>query len=153
MNAPHPRCRGLCPFVTPRWDSVVFLPPTILYHMTEEHKVYVVDQDSSARQGLVRLLVKAGYRVVGFDSLEAYQASCEGKLTGCLILDATTLGPLNRPSLKALRDRCDLAAVIVIAADDGLVSRNRARGLKAQAFFRKPVDGAALLDAIRWSLR
>ncbi len=124
-----------------------------MFHMGEEHKIYVVDQDPSASQGLVRLLAKAGYQVVGFDSLEAYLASCEGKLTGCLVLDATTIGPLNGSSLKALRDRCDLAAVIVIAADDDPVSRKRAREMRAKAFFRKPVDGVALLDAIRWSLR
>ncbi len=120
--------------------------------MNEEQKAYVVDQDSSARKGLVRLLAMAGYQVVGFDSLEAYLDSCEGKLTGCLILDATTIGPLEGSSLKALRDRCNLATVIVIAADDDPVWRKRASVMKAKAFFRKPVDGVALLDAIRWSL-
>jgi two-component system response regulator FixJ len=121
--------------------------------MNEEQKAYVVDQDSSARKGLVRLLSKAGYQVVGFDSLEAYLASCEGKMTGCLILDATTMGPVDGSSLKDFRDRCDLAAVLVIAADDDPVSRKRAHELNAKAFFRKPVDGVALLDAIGWSLR
>ena len=120
--------------------------------MTEEHKIYVVDQDSSARRGLVRLLAKAAYQVVGFDSLEAYLASCVGKLTGCLILDATTIRPWEGSSLKALQDRCGLATVLVIATDDDPVSRKRAREIKAKAFFRKPVDGAALLDAIKGAL-
>ena len=121
--------------------------------MTGEHKVYVVDQDSSARQGLVRLLAKSGYDVVSCDSMEAYLAMFEGGLTGCLVLDATTMGPMDQISLKALHDRCDLEAVIVIAANDDPESKKRARDIKAKAFFRKPVDGTALLDAIRWSLR
>jgi DNA-binding response OmpR family regulator len=35
--------------------------------------------------------------------------------------------------------------------DDG--TRRLARDLGAQAFFRKPVDGAALVDAIAWVTR
>ena len=121
--------------------------------MTGENKLYVVDQDPSVRQGLVRLLGKAGYHVVSCDSMEAYLAMFEGDLTGCLILDATTMGPMDRISLKAFHDRCDLAALIVIAGDDDPESRKWARAIKAKAFFRKPVDGTALLDAIRWSVR
>ncbi len=85
--------------------------------------------------------------------MEGCLASFEGALTGCWILDATTIGSMSESSLKAFHDRGDLAAVLVIAADDDQVSRNRARSMKAEAFFRKPVDGTALLDAIRWSLR
>jgi two-component system response regulator FixJ len=121
--------------------------------MTREHKIHVVDQDASARNGLVRLLAKAGYEAVGHDSLEAFLASFEGELTGCVVMDATTIGPMNGLSLEALRGRCARAAVLVIAADDDPKSRKRAGEMKAEAFFRKPVDGVALLDAISWSLR
>jgi FixJ family two-component response regulator len=121
--------------------------------MSDDQKIFIVDHDSSARQGLVRLLAKAGYQVDGFDSLEACLPSLAGKLAGCLILDATTLGPSNGLSFKALRNLRDMPPVIMIAADDDPESRQQAHGLKAEAFFRKPVDGAALLDCIRWSLR
>ena len=144
---------GSVPFVPQRWDSAVSHPAPTMAPMTEEHKVYVVDQDSSARQGLVRLLGKAGYDVVSCDSMEAYLAMFEGDLTGCLVLDATTMGPMDPITLKAFHDRFDLEAVIVIAADDDPESRKRARAIKAKAFFRKPVDGPALLDAISWSVR
>jgi len=120
--------------------------------MIGELKVYVVDQDSSARQGLVRLLGKAGYDVVSCDSMEAFLTMFEGDLTGFLVLDATTMGPIDQEELKALHGRCDLEAVIVIAADDDPESRKRARAIEAKAFFRKPVDGMALLDAIHWAL-
>jgi FixJ family two-component response regulator len=119
--------------------------------MAETKTVYVIDQDPSARQGLVRLLGKSGFDVVGCDSMETYLAYMEDELNGCLILDATTIGMMDETSLKAIQDRGDIAAVLVIAADDDAVSRDRARAMKAEAFFRKPVDGTALLDAIRWS--
>ena len=43
--------------------------------------------------------------------------------------------------------------IIVVTADDDLATRHKAQQLKASAFFHKPVDGSALLDAIDWALR
>ena len=43
--------------------------------------------------------------------------------------------------------------IIVVTSDDDTAARRRARSLKAAGFFRKPVDGKALLDAIDWALR
>ena len=43
--------------------------------------------------------------------------------------------------------------IIVVTADDDLETRNRAQKMGAAGFFRKPVDGTALLDAIAWALR
>jgi FixJ family two-component response regulator len=43
--------------------------------------------------------------------------------------------------------------VIVISASDDVKTRERARVLGAVAFFRKPVDDQALLDAIWWAIR
>jgi hypothetical protein len=40
-----------------------------------------------------------------------------------------------------------------VTADDGLGSRQIAEELNAVAFFRKPIDGMALLDAIAWAMR
>ena len=43
--------------------------------------------------------------------------------------------------------------IIVVTADDDPETRRKARRMKAAGFFRKPVDGTALLDAIEWALR
>jgi FixJ family two-component response regulator len=43
--------------------------------------------------------------------------------------------------------------IIVVTADDDAETRRKALRMKAAGFFRKPVDGTALLDAIRWALR
>jgi len=42
--------------------------------------------------------------------------------------------------------------VIFVTADDDEQTRKKARALEAAGFFRKPVDGPALLDAIIWAL-
>jgi FixJ family two-component response regulator len=41
--------------------------------------------------------------------------------------------------------------IIIISADDNEKSRQLARKLGAGGFFSKPVDGTALLDAIKWA--
>jgi FixJ family two-component response regulator len=43
--------------------------------------------------------------------------------------------------------------VIVISASDDALIREHARKLGAAAFFRKPVDDQALLDAIWWAIQ
>lgn len=141
------------PLITPRWDSAVPHPANNLSRMTGEHIVYVVDRDSSARHGLVRLLAKAGFDVKGCSSMKAYLTSFEGQPNGCLVLDASTFEVVYGFPLDVLRERNGLAGILVIAAGDDSESRDRARSVKAEAFFRKPVDGTALLDAVRWVLR
>ena len=42
--------------------------------------------------------------------------------------------------------------VIGIYAFDDANTRERARALRATAFFRKPVDGQALIDATHWAM-
>lgn len=42
--------------------------------------------------------------------------------------------------------------VIVIMADESPQIREKARMLKVTGFFHKPIDGPALLDAIKWAL-
>jgi FixJ family two-component response regulator len=42
--------------------------------------------------------------------------------------------------------------VIVISASDEARVREQARELGAVAFFRKPIDDQALLDAITWAI-
>jgi FixJ family two-component response regulator len=42
--------------------------------------------------------------------------------------------------------------IIFVTADDDPETRQRAQAMQATAFFHKPVDGTALLDAIEWAL-
>jgi len=43
--------------------------------------------------------------------------------------------------------------IIVVTADDDPETRREAEEMRAIGFFRKPVDGTALLDSIDWALR
>jgi FixJ family two-component response regulator len=43
--------------------------------------------------------------------------------------------------------------IIVLTGDDNLETRRKANNINAVGFFSKPVDGTALLDAVKWTLR
>jgi DNA-binding response OmpR family regulator len=43
--------------------------------------------------------------------------------------------------------------IVAIGASDDPQARRLARRIGAQVFFRKPIDGSALVDAVHWALR
>jgi FixJ family two-component response regulator len=115
--------------------------------------VYIVDGDASVRQGLSRLLDSAGLETMSCDSLDAFLSQTPGPNCACAVLDVSS--PRLRETGLHARVRAIAAKVPVIAlsARDDPETRRIARELGAEAFFRKPVDGAALLDSIDWVTR
>jgi FixJ family two-component response regulator len=116
-------------------------------------RVFLVDGDSSARRGLARLLRTAGHDVLEFGTANELLDSLDPETSGCLVLDAETSGLSGGELLAELEARQTDLPVIVISADDEPEIRRRAYAMNAVGFFRKPVDGTALLDAIAWAMR
>ena len=115
--------------------------------------VFVVDEDPSVRKGLVRLLSNAGYEVSQFTSLNGFMDVIEPGLSGCILLDSTTL-ELSKKDLKAeFKKHGVCLPIIIISADDNSKIRQRAHEMKAAGLFRKPIDGVALIDAIDWAIQ
>ena len=121
--------------------------------MPNIRRVFVVDDDESARRGLARLLRAAGHDVREFASGNEFLDALQPEVSGCVLLDLRMPG-LSGEELQAELEslRVDLP-IIVVTADDDPAARRKARTMKATAFFRKPVDGTALLDSITWALR
>ncbi len=60
---------------------------------------------------------------------------------------------LSGEELQArLKERGVDLPIIVVAADDDLETRRKALRMRAAGFFCKPVDGTALLEAVRRAL-
>ena len=120
--------------------------------MGKSGKIYLVDDDASARKGLARLLNAAGYEVSVFASPEKFlNANIEREMS-CLLLDARMPG-LSGNALQAhLVARGINLPVIFVTADDNREIREKARECNVAGFFHKPIDGPALLDAIAWVL-
>ena len=120
--------------------------------MNVKGTIYLVDDDASARKGLTRLMLAAGYEVHAYASSVELLKSPIGDKNACLILDA------RMPVLSGVDLGAELATkgiklpVIFVTADHDEQTRKKVRALGAAGFFRKPVDGHALLDAIAWSL-
>ncbi len=120
--------------------------------MTRTNYVFIVDDDPSARSGLTRLLRTAGHDVRNFTTANEFLDSLDPEMTGCLVLDIRMPGVSVEDLQAELEARGAHLPIIVITADDDPEARRKAQNIKAVGFFRKPVDGTALLDAIKWVL-
>ena len=121
--------------------------------MREQDHVFIVDDDSSARKGLKRLLFAAGFNVNAYDSADKFLDAMDSKIDGCLILDSRLPGMSVTDMVAELHAHGSNIAIIMVSGDDDSKTRQKAKDIKAVGFFRKPVDGSALLDAIEWALK
>ncbi len=123
-------------------------------HPTEHPlQVYIIDDDESVRRALCRVLRSAGMEASAYGTVEGFIADCVSSDNSCVIADVSisdTSG-LDVPA-ELHRIGCDLP-VIIVTAEDGDAARAQAKRAGAVAFFRKPVDDQALLDAIEWVIQ
>jgi FixJ family two-component response regulator len=115
--------------------------------------IYVIDDDQSVRKAFERLLRSANLATKTFSSAEEFLKSLMENETGCIIMDLRMPGLTGFDLQKKIASLGIRMPVIVISASDDAQTRDRARDLGAVAFFRKPVDDQALLDAIWWAIR
>jgi len=113
----------------------------------------VIDDDSSVRKGLVRLLSKAGYEVSQFTSLNDFMDAIKPGVSGCIVLDFGIPGLSEKDLQAEFKKHGILLPIIIISADDDSRIKQRAHEMKAVGFFRKPIDGVALVDAIDWAIK
>ncbi len=120
--------------------------------MSGAKSVFVVDGDPSARTGIARLLRANGYTVHPFPSAEEFLADSDDDASGCLIIDVRMSGLSGRELKAELDTRGMDLPVICVVVDDNPETKRNAQEMRAVGYFRKPVDGRALLDAIEWAL-
>ena len=117
-----------------------------------QNKAYVIDDDESVRKAFERLLRSANLEVETFASVEEFfKGEREGENT-CIVVDIRMPGLTGFDLQRELTSRGIRMPVIVISASDDAQTRENARKLGAAAFFRKPIDDQALLDAILWAI-
>ena len=115
-------------------------------------KVFIIDDDPAVRTALSRLMKSAGIECGVFPTGESFLAALENGDRGCVVLDYHMPGSDGPDVLKIMAENRVPVPVIMLSAHDAPETRERARSLGAVAFFRKPVDGQALLDAIAWAM-
>jgi FixJ family two-component response regulator len=115
--------------------------------------IAVIDDDPSVRRALERLLRSAGYGVSAHGSGAEFLRSLEVSLPACVVLDVHMPELTGLDLLPALRERLNGRAVLVVTADQNPRTRRRAMALGAVACLSKPLDDAALLEAIAAALQ
>ena len=115
--------------------------------------IAVIDDDPRVLESLVSLLASYGYEARRYISAEQFlQAGGPGK-SGCIIADIQMRQMSGLGLLEHLRgSNCDVP-MILITGNPSTRSEAFYRERGAAAFFRKPVDGDALVEVIRsvWS--
>jgi len=120
--------------------------------MSEDRIVFVIDEDHSARIGLTSLLRTAGYNICEFTSVNEFFDVLNPDVSGCIILDATMPCLSGEELFEELKARGVHLPIIVVSCDDDTKTRCNAAKMNAVGFFRKPIDGSALIDVVNWTL-
>lgn len=121
--------------------------------MTKMKKVvYVIDDDEPIRKSLSRLLRSAGFNAETFSSPEDFLSDSRQNENSCIIADLRMPGSTGFNLAEKIISDGILIPLIVISATSDAQTRQRARDLGAVAFFQKPVDDQALLDAVLWAI-
>jgi len=120
--------------------------------MAESPLIAIVDDDASIRDALTSLLRAVGWRAKGFASAEAFLQSGQVHTTACLLLDVRLPGLSGLELQQQLRSRQARLPIIFITAHGNEAMRAQALQAGAVAFFAKPFNDTALLEAIHTAL-
>ena len=110
--------------------------------------VFVVDDDSSVRTAISRLLISVGLPVQDFASAEEFLAQLECSPAGCLILDVRMPGCSGLELQRRLLEEGYELPVIFISAHADVALTVRAMRAGALQVFTKPFDDQALIDTV-----
>ena len=115
-------------------------------------QIYIVDDEPSVCTAYARIARSAKMQPRTFESVEEFMRADLPDENACVISDVRMPGTsgLELPALLARAGRH--LPVIFITAHDTPETRNMARRAGAAAYFHKPVDDQALLDAVAWAL-
>ena len=110
--------------------------------------IFIIDDDSSVRRSLERLVKSVGLKAKSFDSAAQFLQSGHREETGCLILDVR-MPKISGLDLQDKLARAGILLPIIFISGHGTVPMS-VRAMKAGAvdFLQKPFDEQELLDAV-----
>ena len=114
--------------------------------------VSIVEDDVSVREAMALLLQSAGMDSQSFGSAEQFLSEFIACQDDIMVLDLNLPGMSGLDLLKKIRlDGMNIQVIVTTAFDDPL-SRELCKSYGVLVYLRKPVDGAALIDLIRYNL-
>jgi FixJ family two-component response regulator len=115
--------------------------------------IYLVDDDDAVREALQVLIGTVGLEVRAFDSPQAFNASFDPQVIGCVVMDVRMPGTSGLELQEHLKIRgVDLPIIIITGHGDVNLARRAFLG-GAVELLTKPVDEQTLLESLQRAIR
>ncbi len=120
--------------------------------MSEQTRIFIVDDDAGVRDALSMMLEVAGYSVAAFHGAAEFLDSCTPDIRGCMILDVD-MPDIDGPTLQDELIRRGFELPVIFLSGHGTIPIT-VRTIKAGAldFLTKPVEGPVLLAHVQKAL-
>jgi FixJ family two-component response regulator len=115
-------------------------------------RIYIVDDEPSVCTAYARLVRSAQMQPQTFASVSEFLSAEISDENACVISDIQMPGISGLDLPHLLLKAGHRLPVIIVTAHDTPLTRAHAQSAGAAAYFLKPVDDQALLDAIAWAL-
>jgi FixJ family two-component response regulator len=116
---------------------------------TQARTIAVVDDDLRVLESLINLLASCGYKAEGYCSAEEFLDSGGLQKSSCVITDVEMRQMSGLGLLHHIKGNAGSIPVVIITGKPSERSESFYLEKGAVGFFRKPVDGDALLDLLK----
>jgi FixJ family two-component response regulator len=120
--------------------------------MSDEARVFIVDDDPAVRRSTALVLTAHGIRSVELESADAFIEQFDASQRGCVLLDLRMPGMTGEELLKTLRAGGVQIPVIVVTGHGDVPAAVRTMKLGLVDFLQKPVEQGILIEAVRSAL-
>jgi FixJ family two-component response regulator len=112
--------------------------------------ISIIEDDVSVREAVEALLRSAGMDYQSYGSSEEFLSGYKPDVKDVLVLDLNLPGISGYDLMKKIvLDKMNIRVIVTTAFDEA-GSREFCLSYGVKAYFRKPVDGEALLDIIKY---
>jgi FixJ family two-component response regulator len=111
--------------------------------------IAVIDDDLRVIESLINLLASCGYKAEGYCSAEEFLDSGGLQKSSCVITDVEMRQMSGLGLLQHINNTASSLPVVIITGKPSEKSESFYLKKGAVGFFRKPVDGDALVDLLR----
>ena len=111
--------------------------------------IAVVDDDPRVLESLINLLASCGYKAEGYCSAAEFLGSDGLQRSSCVITDLEMRQMSGLGLLHHIGNTASLLPVVIITGKPSEQSELFYLEMGAVGFFRKPVDGDALVDLLK----
>jgi FixJ family two-component response regulator len=115
----------------------------------QDRTIAVVDDDLRVLESLINLLASCGYEAQGYCSAEEFLESGGLQKSSCVITDVEMRQMNGLGLLYHIRSTANSLPVVIITGKPSEKSESFYLEKGAVGFFRKPVDGDALVDLLK----